>query len=326
MAKAEWKLFQDRVAEMEPLLNRAGAQIESPAWIPDKDTGEPREVDVLVRLPYAHQPVTITIECRKHKARQDVRWIEQLAQKRASVGADRTVAVSQSPFTEPAKRKAAQLGIELRTFSELDADELLGEAYSLVFYFEKRNSENLRMEVECGPILDHPGIPLPPLPGELRDVLERQDLERPVFLDVRSGEKRSLWDIWKTALWDPVFEGLAPGDPAQQRTLDVRLPDNPAPFRTESDPPVYLWSMRVTADFSVERVNLEPCASYEYRDQKGTLLRRLEWDLEPVGQPGTAIIDVYPPEADGGMPIVPRFRQTTGRSVGLRLRLEHDQQ
>jgi len=324
MTTTEWKLFQDRVAEMEPLLNRAGARIESPAWLPDKDTGELREVDVLVQLPYASRPVTITIECRKHKAKQDVRWIEQLAQKRQSVGADRTVAVSHSPFTEPAKRKAVQLGIELRTFSELDADELLGEAYSLVFCFEKRNSENLHMEIECGPILDHPGVPVPPLPQELRDALDTRDFQKPVFLDVRTGEKRSLWDIWKTVLWDPIFEGLKPGDPAQRRTLNVRLPDNPPPFRTESDPPVYLWAMRVTADFSLERIDLQPCASYEYRDQSGILLRRLEWDLEPVGQPGTAIIDVYPPEADGGMPLMPRFRQTAGGSARLRLRLEHD--
>jgi hypothetical protein len=54
-----------------------------------------------------------------------VRWIEQLLEKKRSVGAAMTVAVSSSGFSDPAVQKAAALGIELRTLREATPNEFV---------------------------------------------------------------------------------------------------------------------------------------------------------------------------------------------------------
>ncbi len=86
-----------------------GAAVKSPDRIPDKVTGEPREVDVSIRYKIGTSPVLITIECRDRSSKEDVRWIEQIAEKKHSIGASITVAVSSSDFTKPAINKAARV-------------------------------------------------------------------------------------------------------------------------------------------------------------------------------------------------------------------------
>lgn len=320
MAIPAWKAFQDRVAEMEPVLVRAGLGIESPGWLIDKETGQRREVDVLVRVPYAPKPLLIMMECRKWKHRQDVRWIEGLAAKRDSVGADRVVAVSQSPFSAPAKEKARLRGVELRTLAEVDAESLLGDAYSLVFWFERRLYENVEFKIDCGALLDHPGVPVPPLPVELGELIKTQDIQARAFVDARTQQAVSVLDVWKETKWEPAFRGLQPGMAPQRRIIDIEIPGSPPAIHTQTDPPVYLWGLRVTADFSVERVHLRPCTSLEYSDETGALLRRLEWDLAPAGHNATVVFDIYPPNPDGAMPFVPRVRQIGTQEPTFRLR------
>jgi hypothetical protein len=54
-----------------------------------------------------------------------VRWIEQLLEKKRSIGAAMTVAVSSSGFTDPAVKKAAASGIEIRTLREAAPEEFV---------------------------------------------------------------------------------------------------------------------------------------------------------------------------------------------------------
>ena len=100
----------------------SGAIVASPDRILDKVTGELREVDASIRYKVGTCPVLITIECRDRAAVEDVRWIEQLAEKQRSIGASITVAVSSSGFSEPATKKAAALGIQIRILSDATAD------------------------------------------------------------------------------------------------------------------------------------------------------------------------------------------------------------
>lgn len=95
-----------------------GVEVKSPDYIPDRDTGEPREVDVAVRIKSGSHRILIILECRDRQGAQDVTWIEQLATKRASVGADKAIAVSTSGFTGPAQKKAVACMVELRTVRE----------------------------------------------------------------------------------------------------------------------------------------------------------------------------------------------------------------
>jgi hypothetical protein len=116
--RKKWREFEVLVARLEHLLGPRGAVVKSPDRLPDKVTGQLREVDASVRYQVGSVLILITIECRDRSAVQDDTWIEQLVQKKEKLGASATVAVSSTGFTAPARRTAENYGIELRTLKE----------------------------------------------------------------------------------------------------------------------------------------------------------------------------------------------------------------
>lgn len=103
--------------EMVTLLTRVMREDESmkvtpSAMLPDVITGEPREVDIYVETEVAGHKVTVGIECRAHKRRQGVDWIESVRNKHADLPVHVTVLVSESGFYKPALAKASHYGIK----------------------------------------------------------------------------------------------------------------------------------------------------------------------------------------------------------------------
>lgn len=94
------------------------ARVVSPEFVPDKDTGHPREVDIGIRAQRDGEPVFIAIECRDRRSVQAVEWIEQLICKKQSIGADVLVAVTSSRFSKPARIKALKHGVILAKLTE----------------------------------------------------------------------------------------------------------------------------------------------------------------------------------------------------------------
>lgn len=120
-----WREFEKLVARIERAMAPSGAEVKSPDHIPDKVTGQLREVDASIRYKVGTCPILITIECRDRSSIEDVQWIEQLAEKKRSIGGAITVAVSSSGFSEPAIKKAAALDIEIRTLAEASPNEFV---------------------------------------------------------------------------------------------------------------------------------------------------------------------------------------------------------
>ena len=120
----DWKEFERLVARIEGTLAPLGAVVRSPDHIVDLVTGSRREVDASIRFPAGTTSILITIECRKRTARQDVRWIEELATKLEKIGASKTIAVSSTGFSAPARKTARLKGIELRRLHQITADEI----------------------------------------------------------------------------------------------------------------------------------------------------------------------------------------------------------
>jgi hypothetical protein len=121
----EWRQFEKLIARIECAMAPSGAVVTSPDRILDKVTGELREVDASIRYMVGTCPVLITIECRDRSSIEDVRWIEQLAEKQRSIGAAITVAVTSKGFSEPAIKKAAASGIQVRTLTDATADDFV---------------------------------------------------------------------------------------------------------------------------------------------------------------------------------------------------------
>src|SRR3546814_7359271 len=85
----------------------------------------------------------VTIECRRRTNIQDVTWIEQLVTKKHAIGADHTIAVSASGFSENAQKIADQNGISLRIISDVGIEDInaLQRLDFVVFRSEAHTSE-----------------------------------------------------------------------------------------------------------------------------------------------------------------------------------------
>jgi hypothetical protein len=120
---AQWREFEKLIARIEQAMAPSGAAVRSPDRVPDRVTGELREVDASIRYKVGTCPILVTIECRDRSSVEDVRWIEQLAEKKRSIGASMTLAVSSSGFSDPAMKKASVAGIEIRTLSDMALED-----------------------------------------------------------------------------------------------------------------------------------------------------------------------------------------------------------
>jgi hypothetical protein len=114
-------LFERQIERIHQLLESDDAQITWDDRIPDPDfPSQPRQIDITIRR---DNSLTL-VECRIHKAPQDVTWIEELMGRRDSLNADGVIAVSASGFTSTAKAKAKHHGIVLRDLAALSQLEV----------------------------------------------------------------------------------------------------------------------------------------------------------------------------------------------------------
>lgn len=108
-----------------------GAEIRSPDFVSDVDTGEKREIDVGIHFPSQDSEIFIAIECRDRRTSQSVEWIEQLISKKKSVGANVLIAITASNFSRPARLKALKHGILLARLSSKLPNEIAKLSKSL---------------------------------------------------------------------------------------------------------------------------------------------------------------------------------------------------
>jgi hypothetical protein len=86
----------------------------------DKTTGQPREVDIYISAQLGGRLHETVIECRHHRAKVDVSYVDQVVSKRADIGSPKVCIVSRSGFTKPALAKAERHGIITSTVTETE--------------------------------------------------------------------------------------------------------------------------------------------------------------------------------------------------------------
>lgn len=218
----QWREFEKLIARIEADAEPQGIVIKSPDRIRCKLTGRLREVDATIRTKVGTAEMLITIECRRRTKVQDVTWLEQLATKRSSIGADHTIAVSHSGFSPEAETVAQRLGITLRRIADVQAQDLnplLG--LDVVIFWHKRcvcTGVGIRTyRPDEGDVRPEPdGIDYV-LPSDT-------DLSAPVF----HGEGGSSWSI--NSIWHEVQNLLDPyaeiekAAPPITRTARIRYP------------------------------------------------------------------------------------------------------
>jgi hypothetical protein len=186
----EWRQFEQLVARIERDADQLGLAIKAPDRVRCLVTNRLREVDASVRT---REGELITLECRKRRGSQDVTWIEQLATKRRSLGATKTIAVSARGFSSSAYALARENCIELKTLDELEPHELnplLG--LDLVVFWHRRvelKSVGLRKA--------RPGSWTLPAAADVDLMLPADtNVFAPLFRNTDEGHRWSINDIW----------------------------------------------------------------------------------------------------------------------------------
>lgn len=119
--KFDSKSFEKQIHRIHELIEQKGSVVTWDDHLPDPDNpDQPRQIDITVK----YDGRFTLIECRIHKKKQDVKWIEELMGRRISLRADSVIAVSASGFTSGAAKKAESHGIIIRDFHSLTVDEI----------------------------------------------------------------------------------------------------------------------------------------------------------------------------------------------------------
>jgi hypothetical protein len=272
---AEWREFEQLIARIEADAGPRGIVVTSPDRIRCKLTGRLREVDATIRAKAGTADMLITIECRRRTKVQDVTWLEQLATKRSSIGADRTIAVSLSGFSPEAETAAQRLGITLRRIADVQTEDLnpiLGLDF-VVFWHKGCACTGVGARTYRPDEGD-----VRPEPDEVDYVLPSDtDLSAPIF----HGEDGSSWSI--NSIWLEVQKSLDPyveiekGAPPITRTARIPYPgtvtvDTPnGPMRLGH---VFLsTAMWIEPEF----VTIEKARKIQYSGDGDVALQRVEF-------------------------------------------------
>jgi hypothetical protein len=111
------KEFEELIFHIQTCLAQQ-AKVEPNMQLPDKDTGQTRQIDILVSVsdgPYLWRTI---VEVRDHIRPVGVEYVDAMNNKKTSVGANMAAIVSKSGFTKPASTKAQSLGIRAFTYKE----------------------------------------------------------------------------------------------------------------------------------------------------------------------------------------------------------------
>ncbi len=185
--------LRDWLLELRQMLDRSALKSNRRIVFAVKLLVETREVDASIRAQVGTARILVTVECRKRWPKEDVSWIEQLATKKANIGAARTIAVSSTGFSAGAEAVARQLGIDLRQMSEVSASDI-NQLMRLDFVlFPHKRCSIGRVGIRKFRSLNWQI----PNPDDVDFVLPtRTDLCDPIFKNTESGVEWSLNDLW----------------------------------------------------------------------------------------------------------------------------------
>ncbi len=100
----------------------------------DSVTGTEREVDVCITGEVGGHQVIVSIECRDHRRRADVTWVEQMAAKHDRLPTNALILASKSGFSKEARKVAKRYNTKTISFDEIEVTDyvsLLGANSSL---------------------------------------------------------------------------------------------------------------------------------------------------------------------------------------------------
>jgi len=119
-----WQEYQDAVGELYEQMNEFGI-VKKNITIPDKVTGQARQVDVWWEMNLGSHTFKILIDAKKRKEKIDVKDVEEILMLSDAVNADKAIIVTNNEWTKPAETKANHVGLDLRILTIDEATDLV---------------------------------------------------------------------------------------------------------------------------------------------------------------------------------------------------------
>ena len=116
----KWQEYQEAVSEFYKEAEGIG-NVRNNIMLPDKVTGQPRQIDCLLEADVKGHKITVLIDAKYHENKLDVNDIEVVSALAQSVGADKAVIVCANGWTEPAGIKAKFNRLDLRLWPAEEA-------------------------------------------------------------------------------------------------------------------------------------------------------------------------------------------------------------
>jgi hypothetical protein len=133
--------FEKKIYRIKKLIEGLNAEVTWNDSIKDPhNTKQSRQIDITVKK----NGILIIIECRIHKSKQNVKWIEELYGRKISLHANKIIGVSSSGFYKTSIIKASALGVELRDIRDLNESEIpkwFNTSKSILRFYEIKKLE-----------------------------------------------------------------------------------------------------------------------------------------------------------------------------------------
>lgn len=140
--------FQQLTASILATIHAPDYIVEESVLEINKKTGLPREIDIRITERANLNNKTI-VECRDHKRKQDVIWIDSLDGKARSLGIKKIIAVSSSGFYKTAAREAFSRGIKTLHLKEAEEIEWKKWLFALSEFGLEVDYEPVVKKVDC---------------------------------------------------------------------------------------------------------------------------------------------------------------------------------
>jgi len=120
----QWQQYQEAVACLYDLVAGYG-RVRRNVYLPDRVTGQRRQIDVLVELETKGHVIRIVVDAKFHAEPLDVKDVEEVIALADAVGANKAVIVASNGWSRPAAHRAAFSGLDLRLLTPEDARALI---------------------------------------------------------------------------------------------------------------------------------------------------------------------------------------------------------
>lgn len=262
------------IEKLESCTLPIGTTINSPGFINDKVTGQPREVDILVEYQLGTVPIKIIIECRDRKSIQDTQWIEQIATKANDLNVNKVIAVSSSKFSKPAIAKANHYGIEARLLEEVDTDTIAEWWKVNHLEFLQRKFLIIAAQIYCEK------------PELVKELLEGKNADDKFINRISDNQVFSLHDILGSNL-DKInrLNQLILNGPSIRINLNFDYPDPKSHFLLRSAKgESKITLIHMVAEFRLISEQIPVSRVQNYRNTEKVISEVIEFDNVPLGE------------------------------------------